>query len=382
MMIKPLLITALCAAACAPKADTGLAGCWMEILPAGTPYAQGMNLKADGTAESVGTATLKYSRWETDGERLIVYGESIGNGQTIAFADTLKVLSLRNDTLAVERHGARISFTRCEEAALTPPRKAYEGFEWTELAGAGLRLKAQRNATIRLMADPSIPGIVMVRDGDDAPRVLIRVFDLKNNDINDVKGTLEKSERWDSSQTCKFKQIRSDRDGVRRYALTPDGEYARQVEALMAKEPVPQTCSGWGMGNSGSRYFEIHDAHPDKALFVEIGQDAPLFDENSIELTGDGPQGMSPDVLYTMKGTVTIGHEVRAFMPDNGSDEFWIVDKTGRLETMYDKMTNGLKNGKPVKATLKLEYNGKWDDGFAAEYPGVYFVREIISMGR
>lgn len=354
----------------------------MEILPAGTPYTQGMNLKADGTAESVGTATLKYSRWKTDGKTLIVHGESIGNGQTIAFTDTLKVLSLRNDTLTVERHGARISFARSEETVSIPSRKAYEGFEWTELAGAGLRLKAQRNETIRLMADPSIPGIVMTRDGDAAPRVLIRVFNLKNNNINDVKDILEKSEGWDSRQTCKFKQIRSDRDGVRRYALTPDGEYARQVDALMKKEPVPQTCSGWGMGNSGSRYFEIHDAHPDKALFIEVGQDAPLFDENSIEFTDDKTQVLSTDVLYKMKGTLTIGHEVRSFLPDNGSNEFWIVDKTGRLSTMYDKITKGQKNGKPVKATLKVEYNGKWDDGFAAEYPGVYFVREIISMNR
>ena len=56
------------------------------------------------------------------------------------------------------------------------------------------------------------------------------------------------------------------------------------------------------------------------------------------------------------------------------------MDKTGRLEHMYDDATGGQKNGKPCRATLKVEYNGKWDDGFAAEYDGVYFVREVIAL--
>lgn len=50
----------------------------------------------------------------------------------------------------------------------------------------------------------------------------------------------------------------------------------------MQSEPVPAPCNGWGVGNSGQRYFEIHNSNPDKAIFIEIGQDAPLFDENSI----------------------------------------------------------------------------------------------------
>ena len=131
---------------------------------------------------------------------------------------------------------------------------------------------------------------------------------------------------------------------------------------------------------SGSRYFEIHENHPDKAVFVEIGQDAPLFDENSIEFTEQGVLDPSSDILYTMSGTVRIGHEVRSFQPANSDEEFWLVDKTGTLNAMYDELTGGVKNGKPVEATLKLEYNGKWDDGFAAEYSGVYFVREVISL--
>ena len=64
--------------------------------------------------------------------------------------------------------------------------------------------------------------------------------------------------------------------------MVPVGDYATEVRAQMQSEPVPAPCNGWGVGNSGQRYFEIHDSNPDKAIFIEIGQDAPLFDENSI----------------------------------------------------------------------------------------------------
>ena len=89
---------------------------------------------------------------------------------------------------------------------------------------------------------------------------------------------------------------------------------------------------------------------------------------------------MSEDSLYTMEGELIIGHEVRAFTPSGSDREFWIVDKTGQLLEKYDKITKGQKNGKPVKATLRLEYNGKWDDGFAAEYDGTFLVREVVEL--
>ena len=49
--------------ACTEIRQADLTGCWMEVLPPGTPYEQGMVLNDDGTAESVGMATLKYRSW-------------------------------------------------------------------------------------------------------------------------------------------------------------------------------------------------------------------------------------------------------------------------------------------------------------------------------
>lgn len=261
-------------------------------------------------------------------------------------------------------------------------RAPYEGFEWGEITGAGLALEAQHNENIRLLADPGLPGVVMVRNGDACPRMLMRVFDIENGDIEGVADILRAEEGWDGNMTCRFEQVKSPRRDVRRYVMVPDGDYARRIDEMMKTEPVPSTCNGWGVGNSGMRWFEIHDDTPDKALFMEIGQEAPLFDENSVEFMPEKKDAeMSEDILYTMNGTLTIGHEIRSFRPDGGG-EFWFVDKTGRLEQMYDNVTGGEKNGEPCRAALKVEYNGRWDDGFAADYDGVYFVREVVGLSK
>lgn len=267
-------------------------------------------------------------------------------------------------------------------------RQPYDGFEWKELSGAGLRLWVQENEHIRLLADPSLPGIVMVRDGDASPMALVRIFDLPNNDIDDVLQTLGHSDGWDAGQTCAFREVNFGRSGVRRFVLAPAGEYGSSIAERMKTEPVPSTCNGWGTGNSGIRYFEIHEDTPGKALFVEIGQDAPLFDENSIEFADNGKDPsclsgscrLSGDELLVLSGVLRIGHEVRSFIPDGSDEEFWIVDRTGQLVPAYDKVTSGQKNGTPVRATLKLEYDGVWDDGFAAEYSGTFLVREVIQV--
>lgn len=381
-----LLLLSLCA--CSGKSGKNMNGIWIEQMPQSINYLQGFNLKDNGIAESVGTKTLLYNKWEVKEDKLILSGESVGNGQSILFSDTMIIVKYCADTLVVKRKNTNVVYIRqddnIERTKNKPSRQAYEGFTWKELSGAGLTLWAQENEDIRLIADSSLPGIVMVRKGDKTPRKLIQIFNLPNKEINDVFKTLEKADSWDKKQTGKFEEVNSRRDGVRRYVMIPDGSYAAEVEMQMKSEPVPAPCNGWGVGNSGKRYFEIYDSNPDKAIFIEIGQDAPLFDENSISFSNSPISQlngkMSKDELYTLKGTLTISHEVRSFTPDGSKEEYWIVDKTNSLYDIYDKASKGHKNGKPLQAILKVEYNGKWNDGFAADYSGVFFVREIINL--
>lgn len=284
--MKKILFCLLCLYACTDNCEINLTGTWIEQMPDDMKYIQGFNLKNNGVAESVGMKTLLYSKWEMKKDKLILTGESVGNGQSHMFTDTMSIIRYNSDTLFLRRRNKEVVFVRktdCEKIEnYKPSRKAYEGFVWKKLSGAGLSLWAQENDEIRLMADPSLPGIVMVRNGDLEPQMLIRIFSLPNKNINDVIEILEKTDNWDNNQTGKFKEVKSGREGVRRFVMIPDGKYASEIELLMKSEPVPAPCNGWGVGNSGSRYFEIYDSHPDKAIFVEIGQDAPLFDENSI----------------------------------------------------------------------------------------------------
>ena len=381
-----LLMLALCA--CTNHNDRSMTGTWIEQIPQGANYMQGFCLRDNGVAESVGMNTLLYHKWEIKNGQLILSGESIGNGQIILFADTIVITECNGDTLVGKRKNIDVVYVRKRDGTEPfngrPSRDAHEGFVWRELSGAGLTLWTQENDNIRLIADPLLPGIVMVKEGATKPHMLIRIFNLPNHDIHDIIDTLEQGDNWDKRQTCKFEEVSSDREGVRRFVMLPDGAYATEIEKQMKSGPVPSSCNGWGMGNSGSRYFEIHDTHPDKALFVEIGQEAPLFDEKSIVFS-DTPalrpdNELCKDELYTLKGSVIIGHEVRSFKPDESNDEYWIIDKTGTLNELYDKATQGEKCGKPVPAVLRVEYNGKWDDGFATEYSGVLLVREIISL--
>ena len=78
-----------------------LTGNWLEILPADQPFVQGITINDDGTAASIGMATLQYEQWSLDGDRLILTGRSIGNGQTIQFTDTMNILRLADDTLSL-----------------------------------------------------------------------------------------------------------------------------------------------------------------------------------------------------------------------------------------------------------------------------------------
>lgn len=81
--------------------EPDITGRWIEPLPTiadGAPV-QGIILNADGTAESINMATLKYETWSRDGDIITLTGTSIGNGQTIKFSDRYYIKELSRSTL-------------------------------------------------------------------------------------------------------------------------------------------------------------------------------------------------------------------------------------------------------------------------------------------
>lgn len=294
-----------------------------------------------------------------------------------------------DDSLQVEKYkgvwqlarNGKPFYVESDEGYDRPSRPAYDGFHWDYLSGAGMGCWVQGNAMTRLRIDPALPGIVVIREEEPAPRPVIRVFDLPDGRLETLLAQLAREPGWKRDETARFQEQACEQPGVRRFVLVPEGAYARRMDSLMQRESVPVTCSGWGVGNDGMRYFEIREDHPHQALFMEIGSEAPLFDERSFRWEPTPERADPRDVLRRVSGTLCIGHEVRSLTLDDGSGAYWVVDRTGTLEAAYAAWTDGEKNGKPLPVQLCVEYDGKWLEGFAAEYDGVFLVREVLRLG-
>lgn len=84
---------------------------------------------------------------------------------------------------------------------------------------------------------------------------------------------------------------------------------------------------------------------------------------------------------FTVTGRLIIGHEVRSFIADGDTTEYWIIDETDSLKPLYEKSVG--ERSEPytaVKASLRVVDDGKSANGFAAEYDGVYRVKEVIEV--
>lgn len=117
IILLPLatLILTACSSQNPPASDVpeaSLSGSWTEPVPGMPEMRQGFELADDGTATSIGMATLQYERWSTNGDTLFLDGKSIGNGQSIQFTDTLIINSFQFDSLVVQRGQLTSTYTR------------------------------------------------------------------------------------------------------------------------------------------------------------------------------------------------------------------------------------------------------------------------------
>lgn len=111
-----VVVAALSISSCTQKETTPeIQGTWVQPIPGMTEQVQGFTLYSDGSAESVNMATLQYTQWSLpEPETLILYGQSIGNGQTIEFCDTLAIALLSYDSLVLHRGELDLTYYRQE----------------------------------------------------------------------------------------------------------------------------------------------------------------------------------------------------------------------------------------------------------------------------
>lgn len=168
-------------------------------------------------------------------------------------------------------------------------REPYPGFVWKDFSGAGLTLRVQENSNIKFVSNSNT--IFIQRYDANNKEILspvIKVYTLKNNSIDSLLSSLSATNylnidsSWYALENCEFFKFKQDND-AEKYILKPKGNAEVEMNKLSPKEPIPYTCGGFGVGNSGTRYFIVFKNFPSKAIFVEIEQEAPLFDEESIK---------------------------------------------------------------------------------------------------
>jgi hypothetical protein len=76
--------------------------------------------------------------------------------------------------------------------------------------------------------------------------------------------------------------------GVQRYAFAPDAAFAKQLAAVDTSGDIPEPpCGDHGVAVDSIQYFETRpDDHARAFLFVNAGQDDPLFDDRNLHLIG------------------------------------------------------------------------------------------------
>jgi hypothetical protein len=86
-----------------------------------------------------------------------------------------------------------------------------------------------------------------------------------------------------SCQVRAFKNPEVKATGKLLFTIMPTGAYAKKIGKELRREPRDFGCGEFGAGQS-TAYFEYHPAESQtKFLYVDTGQDEPLFDQASIE---------------------------------------------------------------------------------------------------
>ena len=133
-MTKYIIAAAtLILASCSSSNNTHLTGNWIEVMPVNRNIVQGITLDADGKAKSIGMATLQYEKWKAEAGKLILWGKSIGNGQTIDFSDTLTIIKATSDSLLLGKDGMyRISYYKVSNIEDVKPFNVLDSLKTVE----------------------------------------------------------------------------------------------------------------------------------------------------------------------------------------------------------------------------------------------------------
>jgi hypothetical protein len=117
-----LLLLLTCLFSCT-KESGSITGSWVTDMPDQPQHKQGFTLKDDGKAVAINLGEMNYEKWEKQGDLLIISGKKNTESQE-DIIDTLKIISVGDSTLTVEKNGQKYSYTKASN-----PEKLVTDFE-------------------------------------------------------------------------------------------------------------------------------------------------------------------------------------------------------------------------------------------------------------
>ncbi len=174
-----------------------------------------------------------------------------------------------------------------------PSRPAVEGCTWHHLADAKVGLAAWvqdcdfGDRKVNLFLRPG--GLAMRYSDGGATETLVEVFDLLPGET--IKTGLQRIYAAHTAPALVKRCVLTPYEettpvaGVQRFSFEPDPTYRKQLAAQADPNEVGDPpCGDMGSTSDGIQYFEARPAaKARKLLFVRVGQDEPLFDEQSLE---------------------------------------------------------------------------------------------------
>ena len=174
-----------------------------------------------------------------------------------------------------------------------PSRHADPGCQWQAIndPALGLAAWAERcdhgSRHTRFVVAP--PSVSFVDSDAKEPEPVIDVIDLESGESaeNGIRRWFEKHTDPKIAKRCVLKPYAGDkRAGVQRFSFVPDAAYAKELDVEANSDEVGDPpCGDWGDSPDGIQYFEAQPkSGARKVLFVRVGQDIPLFDEETLTL--------------------------------------------------------------------------------------------------
>lgn len=226
--LAALLIAAACGQS--PKTEKeSLTGSWIEVMPSNPQIIQGVTLNTDGTASSIGMATLLYESWEKNDDCIILNGKSVGNGQTITFSDTLEIISLTADSLTLGKDGMyKRTYYRVDNPESVQPFNVLDSLH--KQPDAGIVVKDTYKGTLPAASCPGIEYTITIHhqtySGDGVFHASLNYLEAENGkdecfdiygrqytlrgDASDKNSTIIQLISFDGTETMYFKKKGND----------------------------------------------------------------------------------------------------------------------------------------------------------------------------